>query len=37
MKLENTPYHDEFENFFALAAFGPNLVAFFFNTMFKHK
>ncbi|XP_028393434.1 equilibrative nucleoside transporter 1-like isoform X2 [Dendronephthya gigantea] len=36
-KLKGTRYQHEFENFFALAAFGPNLVAFFLNTMFKHK
>ncbi|CAB3982559.1 equilibrative nucleoside transporter 1-like isoform X1 [Paramuricea clavata] len=36
-KLDGTRYKHEFENFFALAAFGPNLVAFFLNTMFKHK
>ena len=36
-KLLDTRYEHEFENFFALVAFGPNLVAFFLNTMYKHK
>lgn len=36
-KLEGTQWHHSFENYFAIAAMGPNLVMFLVNTLFKHK
>lgn len=36
-KLSGTPWEHNFENYFAIAAMGPNLLMFFLNTLFKHK
>lgn len=36
-KLVGTPWYHTFENYFAVAAMGPNLLMFFLNTLFKHK
>ncbi|KAK2560587.1 Equilibrative nucleoside transporter 3 [Acropora cervicornis] len=36
-KLSGTPWEHSFENYFAIAAMGPNLLMFFLNTLFKHK
>ncbi|XP_015762806.1 PREDICTED: equilibrative nucleoside transporter 3-like [Acropora digitifera] len=36
-KLSGTPWEHSFENYFAIAAMGPNLLMFLLNTLFKHK